>query len=141
MSPFEIKNDLISYAKECDQKAVCQFLNAGRGNPNWINTVAREAFFLLGTFAVEEAKLTFELPEEGIAGMPQKEEIAKRFENFLKHHEKTPAAHLLNESVQFLTKEGINADDLIHEWVDGIIGDQYPDPDRILKYTELIVAN
>ena len=38
MSPFEIKNDLISYAKECDQKAVCQFLNAGRGNPNWINT-------------------------------------------------------------------------------------------------------
>ena len=99
MSPFEIKNDLISYAKECDQKAVCQFLNAGRGNPNWINTVAREAFFLLGTFAVEEAKLTFELPEEGIAGMPQKEEIAKRFENFLKHHEKTPAAHLLNESV------------------------------------------
>ena len=28
MSPFEIKNDLISYAKECDQKAVCQFLNA-----------------------------------------------------------------------------------------------------------------
>mgnify|MGYP000583329017 CR=1 FL=1 len=40
MSPFEIKNDLISYAKECDQKAVCQFLNAGRGNPNWINTVA-----------------------------------------------------------------------------------------------------
>ena len=82
MSPFEIKNDLISYAKECDQKAVCQFLNAGRGNPNWINTVAREAFFLLGTFAVEEAKLTFELPEEGIAGMPQKEEIAKRFEKF-----------------------------------------------------------
>ena len=139
MSPFEIKNDLISYAKECDQKAICQFLNAGRGNPNWINTVAREAFFLLGTFAVEEAKLTFELPEEGIAGMPQKEEITKRFENFLKQHEKTPAAHLLNESVQFLTKEGINADDLIHEWVDGIIGDQYPDPDRILKYTELIV--
>ena len=46
MSPFEIKNDLISYAKECDQKAICQFLNAGRGNPNWINTVAREAFFL-----------------------------------------------------------------------------------------------
>ena len=46
MSPFEIKNDLISYAKECDQKAVCQFLNAGRGNPNWINTVAREAFLL-----------------------------------------------------------------------------------------------
>ena len=54
MSPFEIKNDLISYAKECDQKAVCQFLNAGRGNPNWINTVAREAFFLLGTFAVSQ---------------------------------------------------------------------------------------
>ena len=60
--------------------------------------------------------------------MPQKEEIAKRFENFLKHHEKTPAAHLLNESVQFLTKEGINADDLIHEWVDSIIGDQISRP-------------
>ena len=64
MSPFEIKNDLISYAKECDQKAVCQFLNAGRGNPNWINTVAREAFFLLGTFAVKKQNSHLNFPKK-----------------------------------------------------------------------------
>ena len=52
MSPFEIKNELIKYAKECDQRAVCQFLNAGRGNPNWINTVAREAFLLVSAFGI-----------------------------------------------------------------------------------------
>ena len=45
MSPFEIKNKLIEFAEEHTRKAFCLFLNAGRGNPNWIATVPREAFF------------------------------------------------------------------------------------------------
>ena len=44
MSPFEIKNDLISYAKECDQKAVCQVLNAGR------EMFVGRTFLVLNTF-------------------------------------------------------------------------------------------
>lgn len=32
-----------------------------------------------------------------------------------------------------------DADELIHEWVEGVIGDQYPVPDRILKHCEIAV--
>ena len=56
MSPFEVKDLLISYAKDDAKKSAYTFLNAGRGNPNWISTMPREAFFTLGEFAMEEAK-------------------------------------------------------------------------------------
>ena len=32
-------------------------------------------------------------------------------------------------------------DELVHEWAECICGDQYPMPDRILKYTEIIVRD
>ena len=38
-------------------------LNAGRGNPNWIATAPREAFFLLGSFGLEECRRIMDLPE------------------------------------------------------------------------------
>ncbi|WP_147551668.1 bifunctional aspartate transaminase/aspartate 4-decarboxylase [Barnesiella propionica] len=141
MSPFEIKNELIKYAKECDQRAVCQFLNAGRGNPNWINTVAREAFLLVSAFGIEECKRTFFMKEEDIAGIPDKEGISKRFEEFLERNiVNNKAAALLKESYHYLVHEkGADADALVHEWAEGTAGDQYPDPDRILKYTEQII--
>ena len=54
ISPFELKNILIELADESARKSTHIMLNAGRGNPNWISTVPREAFFLLGQFALEE---------------------------------------------------------------------------------------
>ena len=50
ISPFELKNILIELADESARKSTHIMLNAGRGNPNWISTVPREAFFLLGQF-------------------------------------------------------------------------------------------
>ena len=85
MSPFEIKNKLIEFAEEHTRKAFCLFLNAGRGNPNWIATVPREAFFLLGKFGLEECRRVFDL-SEGIAGIPVEKGIAKRFEDFIQQH-------------------------------------------------------
>jgi hypothetical protein len=40
LSPFELKDMLIAAAKDTTQQkaATVQFLNAGRGNPNWIAT-------------------------------------------------------------------------------------------------------
>lgn len=58
MSPFEIKNKLIEMAQEDARKSTATFLNAGRGNPNWIATYPREAFFLLGKFGLEECRRT-----------------------------------------------------------------------------------
>ena len=55
LSPFEIKDELIRLARTSGQATAHVFLNAGRGNPNWIATRAREIFFLLGQFALDEA--------------------------------------------------------------------------------------
>ena len=81
ISPFELKNRLISMADESVRKMAHTMLNAGRGNPNWIATTPREAFFLLGKFGLEECRRTFDLPE-GFAGLPQKPGIAQRFEGY-----------------------------------------------------------
>lgn len=45
ISPFELKNKLIDMADESIKKIAHTMLNAGRGNPNWIATEPREAFF------------------------------------------------------------------------------------------------
>ena len=41
LSPFEIKNELIDRARRFKDHAVV-FLNAGRGNPNWVATTPRQ---------------------------------------------------------------------------------------------------
>jgi hypothetical protein len=50
------------------------YLNAGRGNPNWVATEPREAFFLLGQFAITESKRVLDLPP-GVGGMPAQREL------------------------------------------------------------------
>ena len=70
MSPFEVKNLLVKMAKKGDEGTTRTLLNAGRGNPNWITTLPREAFFLLGTFTMEEARRTMDEPDYDLAGMP-----------------------------------------------------------------------
>src|SRR6478736_5784684 len=78
LSPFEIKDELIKLAKSSSQKSAKAFLNAGRGNPNWTATRAREAFFLLGQFALTEAKRVSFVEEAGLAGMPPVDGCYKR---------------------------------------------------------------
>ena len=63
MSPFEVKNLLVKMAKKGDEGTTRTLLNAGRGNPNWITTLPREAFFMLGAFAMEEARRTMDEPD------------------------------------------------------------------------------
>ena len=98
-------------------------------------------FFLLGQFGLCECRHAFSL-EEGIAGIPQKAGIAARFEAFLKENEKAPGANLLKEGYNYMLMEhAADPDTLIHEWAESVIGDQYPVPDRILHFTELIVQD
>lgn len=141
ISPFELKNRLINMADESVRKLAHTMLNAGRGNPNWIATSPREAFFTLGLFGLEECRLTFNLPE-GFAGLPQKVGIAQRFETFLKNNADKPGSDLLSRAYNYMLMEhAADPDSLVHEWVEGVIGDQYPVPDRILKYTEVAVRD
>lgn len=141
VSPFELKNRLIELADESVRKMAHTMLNAGRGNPNWIATVPREAFFTLGLFGLEECRRVMDLPE-GIAGIPQKAIIAQRFEQFLKDHPDAPGISLLKETYNYMLMEhAVAPNELVHEWAESVVGDQYPVPDRILKFTELLIQD
>jgi aspartate 4-decarboxylase len=139
LSPFEIKDELINLAKKTSKTTQSAFLNAGRGNPNWIATTPREGFFLLGQFAVTESKRVMEHPA-GIGGMPQAKGIAARFEAWIAKQADMPGAGFLSSMVQFANKTfGFDPDAFVHELVDSIIGDNYPVPDRMLVHNERIV--
>src|SRR3981189_557591 len=139
LGPFEIKDELIKLAKKTSRTTQSAFLNAGRGNPNWIATTPREGFFLLGQFAVTESKRVMQHPA-GIGGMPQPQGIAGRFAAWLAKHADMPGASFLSEMVPFAVKTfGFEPDAFVHELVDSIIGDNYPVPDRMLVHNERIV--
>ena len=139
LSPFEIKDELIKLAKKNSRTTQSAFLNAGRGNPNWIATTPREGFFLLGQFAITESQRVMEHPA-GLGGMPQPQGIAKRLETWLSQHFESRGATFLSSMVRFAVKKfGFEADAFVHELVDSIIGDNYPVPDRMLIHNERIV--
>ena len=100
MSPFEIKNKLISMAKADSRKSTSTFLNAGRGNPNRIATEPRDAFFLLGKFGMQECRRKYEDPV-GIAGIPSQEGIGKRFVAFLADNASEPWGKLLRSAFDY----------------------------------------
>jgi aspartate 4-decarboxylase len=138
LSPFEIKDELIKLAKKTSKTTQSAFLNAGRGNPNWIATTPREGYFLLGQFAVGESKRVMEHPA-GLGGMPHAQGIAARLEAWLTKHADMPGASFLAEMVPFAVKTfGFDPDAFVHELVDSIIGDNYPVPDRMLVHNERI---
>jgi aspartate 4-decarboxylase len=139
LSPFEIKDELIKLARKTSRTTQAAFLNAGRGNPNWIATKPREGFFLLGQFAVTESKRAMDLPA-GVGGMPQPQGIAGRLDAWLIQHKDMPGASFLADMVAFAVKKfGFEPDAFVHELVDSIIGDNYPVPDRMLVHNERIV--
>ncbi|HXW93553.1 MAG TPA: bifunctional aspartate transaminase/aspartate 4-decarboxylase [Terriglobales bacterium] len=138
LSPFEIKDELIKLAKKTSRTTQSAFLNAGRGNPNWVATVPREGYFLLGQFAITESKRVME-HSAGLGGMPQAHGIANRLETWLAKHSDTPGASFLSAMVPFALKTfEFEADPFVYELVDSIIGDNYPVPDRMLVHNERI---
>jgi aspartate 4-decarboxylase len=138
LSPFELKDKLITLAAESERESDLQMLNAGRGNPNWICTTPREAFGTLLQFGIEESRRGINVPDGG--RMPQKGGIAGRFTSFLETHKDAPGAKLLHASFEYGTKTlNFDPDTFAHELAEGIIGCMYPVPDRMLRCTERIV--
>lgn len=142
MSPFEIKGTLISLAEKDAQRSTATFLNAGRGNPNWLLARPRRAFFLLGQFALEEAGRTpFDTPL-GIVASPSQGGSGKRYLAFLDAHKDDEGAEVLRHYYDYMVATyKVDPDDFVYELVDGILGDHYPTPPRSLKYTEMIVRD
>ena len=138
LSPFELKDELIKLSKDGEQAGTRAMLNAGRGNPNWIATTPRQAFFLLGQFALTESERVWQ--ERDLGGMPAKPGIAKRLQAYLKANAAHPGADALKSAVRYGVKElGFDADAFVHELSDAIIGDNYPVPDRMLRHAEVVV--
>ena len=66
----------------------------------------------------------------GLAGIPEKKRIATRFTQFLMKHAGSPGMALLKDTYDYLVNEkGVDENDLVYEWAEGVIGDQYPVPD------------
>jgi aspartate 4-decarboxylase len=150
LGPFEIKDELIRLARTGAERSAKAFLNAGRGNPNWIATRAREAFFLLGQFALSEARRSYHDPQAGVAGMPPRDGAHARFGKWVRkrlqeqedgwnEEDGVPPARTLADTVEFaVAKFGFEPDAFVHEMTDSIIGDNYPVPDRALHHNEVV---
>lgn len=111
-------------------------LDAGRGNPNWINTQARYAFTRFMDFAIGECELT--MNEGGMAGQAREEGISDRFDAAMNPKDSTDA--FLIASVDYCVNTlALDKDDLLKELADAIIGDYYPSPSRCLHNTEVIL--
>lgn len=135
LSPFEVKNKLIQMAQTHHERMM---LNAGRGNPNWVAITPRHGFFQFGLFALTESQRRPHRP--GLGGMPQKEGIEKRFEEFTEKNSHVPGVEFLRKA--FLYTHNIlkiEPGEFIHEMADAILGDHYPTPDRMLVCSEKIV--
>jgi len=132
LSPFELKNDLIDRA----ERASKTFLNAGRGNPDFLNTLARRGFAKLMEFAVDAC---LEL-ESGVALRPQKTGIHYALLQWLQS-DPSEAARFLEDAVSYaIDTLKLDPDDVVYELVDGILGDFYPSPPRILCNVERVVG-
>lgn len=150
MSPFEFKNVLIDEAKKSFEKKTktdkkkkykileaAGVLNAGRGNPNFLNTTTREAFSLLNDFASQDAKKRTQIKDLGLR--PEKKEISKRFKKYLLN-KKSRSAEFLKKIIEYAKRElKIKEDYLVYELSDAILGDFYPSPPRIFPNMEKII--
>ncbi len=135
LSPFELKNKLVELAKHRGERMM---LNAGRGNPNWVALEPRAAFFLLGEFAVAQARRVALGPDFG--GLPKKRGVAERLRAFLAERAAVPGSGLLARGIEYARDvHGFDPDLLIGEWVDGVLGDHYPLPVRMLTHAEALV--
>ena len=134
LSPFELKNKFIELAQEAqaDQpgqkgKSSVQMLNAGRGNPNWVATGPREAFYALGYFSIAESRRVW--TADNLGGMPDAPGAHERFESFVHAHPDLPGVDLLKRSVDYaISTFGFDADAFVHELTDSSIADTYPVP-------------
>ena len=112
---------------------------SARGNPDWIATEPREAFFLLGKFGLAESRLASD-EWDGVGGVPEKTHIGERHVAFLQENRNEPGVGLMLRSLDYVTNVlGLDANAFVHELTGGVLGDSYPVPGRMLRCCEKIV--
>ena len=134
LSAFEISAKQRELAK--NNEAGYPELDAGRGNPNWINTQARYALTRFSDFATRECEL--DMSEGSMAGHARQEGIGERFDAAMDPG-KDPDAFLIAAVDYCVNTLGLDKDTLLKELADAVIGDYYPSPSRCLPCTEIIL--
>ncbi|MGB8698231.1 MAG: bifunctional aspartate transaminase/aspartate 4-decarboxylase [Thermosynechococcaceae cyanobacterium] len=135
LSPFQLKDQLVQLATSHSERMM---LNAGRGNPNWLATIPRAGFFQLGLFAVEKSQQV--LSREHLGGIPQLEGVAQQLQNFLAQRSHMPGIFFLQDCLKYVHDQlSLDPDDFVNELVQGILGNNYPEPLRVLENTEKIL--
>nr|WP_235715893.1 hypothetical protein [Latilactobacillus fuchuensis] len=136
MSNFEIAALFYKYA--LTNSRGLRAINVGRGNPNWINTQARLALNRIVEFGMQESLQTISLDDGNLAGYTEKTGIAERFEQFLDAGDSVDG--FLKQALRYTQDTmQLNQDELVFEWVDGVIGNHYPEPSRSLVNVEKIL--
>ncbi|OCJ16159.1 aspartate 4-decarboxylase [Rhizobium sp. AC44/96] len=139
LSPFELKDELIKLASSNKNRSM---LNAGRGNPNFLATLPRRAFFRLGLFATAESELSYSYMNKGIGGLPNIDGIEARFERFTSENLELEGVAFLQRALSYVRDQlGLSASAFLHEVVEGILGCNYPVPPRMLTVSEEIVRH
>ncbi|TKC91143.1 bifunctional aspartate transaminase/aspartate 4-decarboxylase [Trinickia terrae] len=143
LSPFEQKDVLIKVARgeQAERPADRQMLNAGRGNPNFLATEPRHAFWQLGRFATHEAERSFGHIPGGVGGFALRGGLRESFSRFLDENEGEPGITFLKRTAHYVRDHlGLDIEDFLYEMADGILACNYPVPDRMLKLSEVIVG-
>lgn len=135
LGPFELKNRLVELATHRGERMM---LNAGRGNPNWVAIEPRAAFVRLGEFALAETQRS--ALAEGVGGLPRCLGISARLHAFLAERPGAAGNALLERGIAHArAAHRMDPDRLVAEWVDGVLGDHYPLPVRMLTHAQALV--
>jgi aspartate 4-decarboxylase len=138
LGPFALKDQLMSMASSHAERLM---LNAGRGNPNFLSTVPRHAFFQLGLFALKEAERSYSFVPGGVGGHPEKAGLEVRFDRFVEVNGGVPGVSLLRSGLAFVRDQlGFSAAAFLDEVTAGILACNYPTPPRMLPITERVVS-
>lgn len=135
LGAFEIASQMLKLAKNNEKQNI--FLDAGRGNPNWIQTISRLAFARIVEFGVHESEQT--MHQRDLAGYTKLMGISVRFRHFLSPEENEVDQFLFDALNYCEERFGFNPDSFVKELVDGAIGNDYPVPSRVLAHTETIL--
>lgn len=134
LGAFEISNKMIELAEKNHLNKI--FLNAGRGNPNWINAKARKAYARFMEFAIEESSKT--IHEGDLAGYILGDSIEENFEAYFNQEDEISV--FIRQAVQYCTDcLHLNKKEILLELCNGIIGNNYPVPSRCLTNIEPIL--
>lgn len=139
LSPFELKDTLIKEATKSVGQA--NVLNAGRGNPNFFATTPRYAFAILQQIAVEIGANLSDSDQKEIGFMPEKKGLGKELDRMLNKHGKTSQGKFLKKVCDKMRRiSGMPKDEFAQNLVISTLGCFYPDPPRVQKFVQPVLA-